>query len=52
MISIIALPSNFVSGITDNTSQIITDLASPIELIIGILLGVMCVGLIIHFIKK
>lgn len=52
MLSIIPLPSNFISNITDNTGTIFTDLAPYIALIIGVLLGVVVIQAIISTIKK
>jgi len=49
---IIALPSDFSTNITGNASQIFIDLAPYTTLIIGVFLGVMVVGIIIHYIKK
>jgi len=52
MLSIINLPTNFASDISGNASTIITDLSPFITLIVGVLLGILVIGVLIHFIKK
>jgi hypothetical protein len=52
MLSIIPLPSNFISSITANTGDIFTDLAPYVALIVGVLLGVVVIQAIISTIKK
>ena len=52
MLSIIELPTNFNSQISANASTIVSDLAPFTTLVIGVLLGVLVIGILIHFIKK
>jgi len=51
MFSIITLPANFVSDITANASDLITDLSPFITLVIGVLLAVVVISLIVGAIK-
>lgn len=52
MLSIITLPTDFAGDISANASTIITDLSPFITLIVGVLLGILVIGVLIHFIKK
>jgi hypothetical protein len=52
MISIITLPTDFISGITANAGTLFTDLAPVTTLIVGVLLGVLVISFIIHAIKS
>jgi hypothetical protein len=52
MISIISLPTDFVTGITANAGTIFTDLSPVTMLIVGVLLGVLVISFIIHAIKS
>jgi hypothetical protein len=52
MFSLIPLPTNFISQITTNTTDIIADLSPFATLIIGVLLGVVLLEILIHAIRK
>ena len=52
MLSIITLPANFITDITANASDLITDLSPFITLVIGVLLATIVITLIIHAIKN
>jgi len=50
--AIITLPENFVSSITTNMGQIITDLSPYLTLIIGVILGALVIRVIIGALHK
>lgn len=52
MLSIITLPTDFITSITANAGTIFTDLAPYVTLIVGVLLGVLVISFIIHAIKS
>jgi hypothetical protein len=52
MLSIITLPTDFVSNITANAGTIFTDLSGVTTLIVGVLLGTLVIAFVINAIKK
>ena len=52
MLSIITLPTDFVSTTTSNASTMLTDLSPIVTLILGILLAVTVIGVILGFFHK
>lgn len=51
MLSIMPLPTGFMTEVTSNMATIFSDLSSYVGLIVGVLLGVVILGAIIGFIK-
>jgi len=51
MLSIIALPGNFVASTTASMADLFTDFSPLLTLIIGILLGAVVIDLIINAIR-
>jgi hypothetical protein len=51
MISIISLPTDFVSNITANAGTLFTDLAPVTTLIVGVLLGTLVIAFIVNAIR-
>jgi len=51
-LALISLPTDFNANITANATSIMSDLSDYTTLIIGVFLGVLVIGLLIHFIKK
>ena len=52
MLTIIPLPSNFVTEITANAGTIFTDLAPYLTLILGVILGVLVITALIDALKR
>jgi hypothetical protein len=52
MFTLITLPQNFTSSIVGNMSDLITDLAPYITLILGVMLGVIVIEILINAIRK
>ena len=51
MLTIIALPNNFVTDITGNATTLLSDLSPVVTLICGVLLGVVVISVLIGAIK-
>jgi hypothetical protein len=51
MLTIFALPSDFVANVNTNATDVISSLAPYLELIVGVLLAVLVVGAIINAIS-
>jgi len=52
MLSIIALPSNFVASTTEVSGQLSTDLQQYIILIVGVVLGLVIIEVVIGALRK
>ena len=52
MLTIIAIPANFVSDIISNMGQVISDLSGYTTLLIGVILGVVIIEILIGAVRK